>query len=429
MLLALALALTLGDISPRFTARDCSRGPGGRSSRGVPCGSVAFFELAPASGAGLGATCACAAVTGAKGEAVTWARASSAYCTKEGLATTGLTNSSLVSCGSNLPRVEVGSDGVAGLLHEQAATNLTIRSQELDNVAWGLVRSTVAFPTVTPNTATAPDGTLTADRVQIAACPAVGNYSLVVQFRGATFNVNPATFGIYLKGTSSSGTVGLYADDGAVGNDYRTCSYNSTTWTRCSLTSVQGDLVQWGFGCLNIAAAPGSGDTGAADVLAWQGDFTNSPYASSPIATTTASTTRALDTAVVTIPTATTNTVSMAATVSPEATSSADMTSFATVLMVGVNVDILSYPSGSPRMFSSAAASTTFTSGAQRFYGYDDNVNVGVGYGVNTSTAAAGVPANRWSTTVYVGRDNGGALQPDAILSRICLDPSPTRCR
>ena len=39
---------------------------------------MAFFEFAPLSGAGLSAACACTAVTGAKGEAVTWARGSAA---------------------------------------------------------------------------------------------------------------------------------------------------------------------------------------------------------------------------------------------------------------------------------------------------------------------------------------------------------------
>jgi hypothetical protein len=78
----------------------------GRSTRGFEQSSYAFFEFAPASGAGMGTACACTTPTGAKGEALTFTRAGDATCSKQGLATTGIANGDLVACTGNQPRVE-----------------------------------------------------------------------------------------------------------------------------------------------------------------------------------------------------------------------------------------------------------------------------------------------------------------------------------
>ena len=111
------------------------RTPGGRKgTRGY-----AFFEFAPSGGAGMGAPCACTTPTGAKGEALTFTRASNGTCTKTttgGLTTTGIANGDLVVCSSNQPRVEYDSQGVLGLLVDSAGTNSVLRSQEVNNAAW-----------------------------------------------------------------------------------------------------------------------------------------------------------------------------------------------------------------------------------------------------------------------------------------------------
>ncbi len=68
----------------------------------------------------------------------------------------------LVQAGANIPRFD--HDPVTrqprGLLIEEGRTNLLLRSQEFDNAVW--TRSRIG---VSPNTAVAPDGTMTADKL------------------------------------------------------------------------------------------------------------------------------------------------------------------------------------------------------------------------------------------------------------------------
>lgn len=417
---ALAMALVMLSVSAEADQfRRWQRNAGQRP--------YAFFELAPASGAGMGAACACAAVTGAAGEAVTWARASSGYCTKEGLATTGLTTTSMVSCGNNLPRVESNGSSL-GVLVEAARTNVALRSEEWNSAPWGTVAAGGGTIGVTANQATTPWNAATADQIAFSAVTAGVSsqiYQDIAIANGSTYQ-----FTLYVRGSTGGLTQYMWIFDGTTDRGLATCTYVTATWTRCStsFTSTVNGTGRFHFGNNRIGLV-GSSDTVASTVFVTGAQVEVGPYATSYIATGAASATRALETAVVTLASVTTNTVSFAASVYPEATTAGAMTSFATVLMLGTNVGILSYPSGSPRTFASAATSTTFIAGLQRFYGYDDNALVGVGYGSNTNTAAAGAPATRWSTSLYVGRDNGGSLQPDAILSAVCVDPSPTRCR
>lgn len=388
--------------------------------------ALAFFEFAPSSGAGLGAACACAAVTGAAGEAVTWARLSSGYCTKEGLATTGLTTTSMVSCGNNLPRVESNGSSL-GVLVEAARTNTALRSEEWNVAPWGTV-ATGGSISVTANQATTPWGSATAEQIAFSAVSA-GISSQIFQDI-AIANGSKYYFTLYVRSSSGGLTQYMWINDGTSDVGLNPCTYVSATWTRCetSFTSTVNGTGRFHFGNNRIGLV-GSGDTVASTVFVGGAQVEVGQYSSSYIATAAASVTRALETAAVTLGAVVTNTISLAASVRPEAATSGAMTSFATVLMLGVNVDILSYPSGLPRTFASAAASTTFASGLQRFYGYDDTALVGVGYGGSTNTAAAGAAASRWSTSLYLGRDNGGSLQPDAILSAVCVDPVATRCR
>ena len=116
------LVAFVADAGGRFD-RVNTRCAGGRSSRGLSCADYAYFEFAPASGAGMTAACACTTPTGAKGEAMTFTRTGAATCSKQGLATTGINDGDLVTCASdNQPRVEP-SGGVLGLRVESAKTN------------------------------------------------------------------------------------------------------------------------------------------------------------------------------------------------------------------------------------------------------------------------------------------------------------------
>src|SRR5574343_56815 len=152
------VALTADARTGRFE-RTTSRTPQGRSAdRGFMGDDLAWFEFAPTSGAGMGAVCACTTPTGAKGEAMTFTRASTATCTKTatgGLATSGIANGDLVELSSNVARVEYDSAGVKGLRVEGSGQNVLTRFIDYTNAAW----SDVGTPTPTASQASPFSGT------------------------------------------------------------------------------------------------------------------------------------------------------------------------------------------------------------------------------------------------------------------------------
>jgi hypothetical protein len=265
----------------------------GRSTRGFEQSSYASFEFAPASGAGMGAACACTTPTGAKGEALTFTRAGDATCSKQGLATTGIANGDLVACTANQPRVE-SSGGVLGLRVEGARTNETLRSQQIENAVWATTVAGVAAPTITADFAVAPDGTTTADRVQIPACPNAGyDASGVNQTSGAI--ASPSSSSVYLKANSGTPSVSVCMYGITTGT--RTCTQfalNTSTWTRAvvpNVTNTGGMNME--IACENRTGSySGATNTGAADILVWGAQSEAGAYATSYIPTVAASATR-----------------------------------------------------------------------------------------------------------------------------------------
>jgi len=254
------------------------------------------FEFAPTSGAGMSAACAGVTPTGSKGEALTWGgRTGSATCLKTaGSSPQLIANGDLVTLSTNQLRVMPGADGttVLGILVEPAATNVAIRSQQIDNAAWSPANSGVAAPTVTADQAVAPDGTTTAERVQVPATTvAGGQYSFVYN---STSSVNPGSGQIFLRGNGTSGTVDL-AQYGNGGWHAVACSYVSTGWTLC-LNENQGafgaPMGAIGIGNFSGLAIVGGVNRGAQDVFVWGAQLEQGARASSYIATTSAAVTR-----------------------------------------------------------------------------------------------------------------------------------------
>ena len=106
-MISIALALVLSQaVVPGLRGRVChdDLGEGNLCGWGyvrtplVTAPTPAFFEFAPASGVGMGEACSCVDVTGTKGEALTFTRASTATCVK-GSPTTGIANGDLVRVG------------------------------------------------------------------------------------------------------------------------------------------------------------------------------------------------------------------------------------------------------------------------------------------------------------------------------------------
>lgn len=417
-MLPLLLALSLGQVRP--LALPNPAGP--IFTNPATLGSFAFFEFAPASGAGMGAACACAAVTGAKGEAVTFTRTGNATCSRQGLATTGINNGDLVSCGANLPRVE-SSGGVLGLRVESSRTNSVLRSEEIDNAAWVDDVLGVVAPTITANAATAPDGTLTAERVQLPAVTGA-QYSLRRQAIAAASTGNAS---VYVRGNGTSGSISIAAD-GALTTAID-CAYVSTSWSRCTLSA--------GGSWIFIGTITGFGATSASkvaqDVFLWGAQTEGAGVATYPtsyIPTVASAVTRNAELVSVAL-------------VGPVSTGSMSVTaaflsSVGTLNNAGLlsleagasfRQSLISLPAQQTNMYVggvSLASTATTTAGPNRLVGWWNATTTAIIRDGTQTTGAAGAPAA--SDTLRIGNYSGSLIQ-DGLYSRVCVDPDPTRCR
>ncbi len=243
---------------------------------------------------GMGTACACANVTGTRGEVVTVSRASTGWCTK-GNETTGIVAGDLVECAADKPRI--GTAGGADLSFSvwDERTNSTLRSQAFDNAAWLLFSSGAASPTVTANAALGPDNTMTAERLQVPATT-LTQYSTIRQLDACAHSSN-VSGGLYVRGVSGSGSIDLCVGSGT---DF-TCAqgaYNATTWTRVlnenAATGGSGVLYIGNTGFVDTVGVEfGAATRSAVDVYIWQADCQVGVTTGPPITTAGTTATRA----------------------------------------------------------------------------------------------------------------------------------------
>jgi hypothetical protein len=376
--------------------------------------------------------------TGARGETLTFTRASTAVAQRTatgGLATTGIANGDLVLMPANQPRVEYDSNGVLGLLVESSRTNSAIRSQEFDQAAvWVPAVLGVGAPTVTANFATAPDGTLTADRVQFPATTA-GQLSMLGQ-AGMPAVASAQT--VYAKGNGTSGQFCILMNT-ATGNSPVLCSYNSSTWTRCLTTGTYTGAANFYVGNDSAEATVCNVGLAANDVLLWGAQSEAGTYPTSYIPTTTVAVTRAVEAS----PSFQAQTsfpswpVSWASSVSSLSVNGGKTGYFAVMGTSGGNYSISQ--SLGATSFQCAIANTTnatktttvaygtsFRAGCTATASTVDTVFNGVASGSPTAHSLTPYTAQ----SVFVGDFSPFTPQmTDSIISRVCVDPSPTRCR
>lgn len=189
----------------------------------------------------------------------------------------------LVPVANNAPAFDYDPVTLAprGILIEEPRTNLLLRSSTF-NTGWGVFGS----PTITPDTVTGLDGTLSADTI-------VSGTSDAGLWQGAS-GLTPNgiyTGSVYLRSDYSM-QIGVFITEtaGGSGNTQFVCNVTDQ-WQRFSVTRILGASVTGGA----FQIGGGSSFTAGESVYAWGAQLEAGAFATSHIPTTTAQVTRAAD--------------------------------------------------------------------------------------------------------------------------------------
>lgn len=387
-----------------------------RGNRTNDCVSYAYFEAFPLSGAGSGTVCGTTAPTGAKGEALTFTRASNATCTKTatgGLATTGIADGDLVVLSSNVARVEYDSAGTLMLLMEAGGTNLLPRYNAPGNALW----SDVGTPVLVTGLADPLGGT--------AGVSIEDNDGAAFEGRSQPITVSAAA-ATFLYCYVKAGTL-----------DKARISIDGTTQDISGLSAATWSIVEKGDASssgvsisVQILVGNAVGDTGT---VIWGGcDAKAATYRTSLVPTVGAAAARSADAASFPALTALASVGCASVTASSEWTgNAATATGFAQLINMGATNgaagDLLYQGVGTLRMYDGTVeptVATSWTAGSPRrvwssWTGIVQTINNGSSSGTGAFDGAMATGA--------IGVGSAGTPF-DGLIGKIILDPNPTRC-
>jgi len=328
------------------------------------------------------------------------------------------------------------SGGVLGLRVEGARTNFVQRSDAFDNAYWAKTDdgSGAGVPTVTANFAVSPDGTTNAERIQFNSCTTAGFISKVQSSHSST--TVPGTFAVYVRGNGTSGSLSLCTFIGT--GSCSTCSYVSGSWTRCTHTANASGVTFFNLGCTNSGSySGGAGGQPAQDVLVYGFQGEDAAYATSYIPTVASAVTRNAETTSLTsavLPltgsAAVTSQRPYGNALAPNQTLVDALVSTSSGWRFSFVSSQLRIEKGGP--LASVGTATTWAAGeSPRWAASFDGANASLfvnGTVLIGPSALAGFTSPIY-TPVALGWDHQGFASFDGIVSRVCVDPDPTRCR
>lgn len=417
----------------------CPRGYVGGGLTPCTLAPRAYFEFAPLDGAGMGTACACAAVTGAQGEVLSFARASTGSCLK--WSATSAANGDMVLCGADLPRATPGGDGSGplGLLVESSRTNVVPRSQEIDDGAFGdFTANGAAAPVLNGSDATAaPDGTVTAEDYTFAATAATqASARAIAVLTAAAYSAQ-----IWIRGVSGGGSMDLCLQTSGVPTaTCATCAFVSTAWTQCRVENVTAAAVGQVF-VGNMTYLNGGTTRASNRVYIWGLDAELGAYVTSYVPTAGAPATRAAESVYFAKIFPPANVGSIAVTV-------ASMGAFAYNLPAATSTAWPPPPTGADTLalFSPGTVGATFecysgntvagvfvtsavAPGPTPWRGWCASGTTVTGAVGGTAMTAAGPLTGAFATANYLTIGSSGLYFFDGVVKQICRDPGVMRCR
>jgi hypothetical protein len=188
-----------------------------------------------------------------------------------------------------------------GLLIEEQRTNLLTYSEQFDDAAWAKVAAgTGSVPVVTPNTAVAPNGTLTADRIVFdkGAGTTATDQCSISNGSPTTVTGQPTSAFIWLKSATSNSYLMQLNFNGQIseGAAFPTLITVTPTWNKFEIriaSAIDANRVLY----LRLRGAQGTSDY--ADVHVWGSQQENAAFPTSYIPTVASQVTRAADTALI----------------------------------------------------------------------------------------------------------------------------------